>query len=301
MLKKTLLACSTLLLPIMASANTELTSWGTSTSVSTLDDCPSYCTGNSDRASDGAVNQTTSYSELSNAAGFGKASAAIDGDGYTPSLKVYAESNANTGTWASAWGIQQYTYTGTGSATLELNLNLHGNVTGDGQIKGEVAIIKGDELPWTSDMATLVYELVDYNDVLGFETLFLHETTGDLAVGSISVELNEGDTFFVRADLLSNGKRSGIADGYNTFTMSFDDTSELVAATQPEEPTEPENSLSYEERLNIVKTLWQVAYEDYYFSRKEKRIVRKAARLLELEKGDARMLKKEVKAEAWAN
>lgn len=291
-MKKTILTCSTLLFPMMASANVTLDGWGTSTSVTTMDDCPSYCTGNVDSDSDGGVNITSSSTELDNGVGNGKALATIDGSSYTPSLKVYAESQANTGTFASAWGIQQYTYTGTTPKTIELNLNLHGVVTGDGQLKGEVAVIKGDQIPWTNDMATLVYELVDYNDVLGFESLFLTSNSGDLALNTLTFEVNEGDTFYVRADLSSYGKRDGIADGYNTFTMSFEDDSNLVAASQPEEDN---GGLSYDDRLQIIKTLWEVAYEDQKFTRHEKRVVRKAARLLELNKGDARLLKLEVK------
>jgi hypothetical protein len=293
-LKKVILASAVALSSAMVSAEITLDGWGTSAAVFSFDDCPSYCTGNIDSNEEGGVDQASSSAELNNIAGTGKSLAQVNGSGYTPVLKAQLSSNANRGMYANAWGIQHYVYTGTEETTLQLNLNLHGSVSGDGKIKGAVAVIKGDELPWTDDMATLIYELVDYQDVLAHDSLFISSGIDQTDSVSLEVALSPGDSFFVRADLLTNGKREGSVDAFNTFTMSFDDASQLQAATQPEQ----EESLSYAARSLLIKTLWEVAYEDDNFTRRERRIVRRAAKLLGLNKGDARLLKLEVKAEA---
>ena len=296
MLKKVLLGSAIALSSAIVSAEITLDGWGTSASVFTFSECPSYCTGDLEIVEQGGVDLDSSIATLNNASGNGQALAEVNGSGYTPVLKALSSSNENKGVNANAWGIQQYTYTGTEETILELNLNLHGSVSGDGKIIGHVAVIKGDELPWTGDMATLIYEMVDYEDVLGHDSLFI--TSGDNQTTNtvIEITLNPGESFFVRADLLTNGRREGAADAYNTFTMSFDDDSQLQAANQPEQ----EDNLSYSARMQLIKTLWEVAYEDGNFTRRERRIVRRAAKLLELDKTDWKMLKQEVKAEAQA-
>ncbi len=239
MIKRTLLACFTTILPSIVSAAPILDDWGTSTSVSSADNCPSYCTGNFEFNENGGANQYSAYSELNNVAGSGKAFAQVNGAGYTPILKASVSSNDGTGMWASAWGIQHYTYTGSESMVLDLNLNLHGSVFGDGQIRGDVAVIKGDTLPWTSDMATLIYELVPSDDVLADESLFITGGYDQTVTSTISINLEAGDSFFVRADLKARGKRGGSADAFNTFTMNFSDNSLLQATGQAATGPEP--------------------------------------------------------------
>ncbi len=289
-----MLICATAFLPAMANAEVILNDWGTSTYVASFDDCPSYCTGNYEFNENGGFDQYSSSSELNNIAGTGMAFAEVNGAGYTPVLKAKASSNSGTGVYANAWGVQHYTYTGTETKTIELNLNLHGSVSGEGSIQGEIAVIKGNELPWTSDMATLIYELVPYEDVIANEFLFINSGSNQTNTGVLSITLEAGDSFFVRADLKTSGKRDGAADAYNTFTMNFSDDSELTATVKPAVEIDED----YEARLQIVKELWTVAYEDNKFSRREKRIIRKVARLLELNPGDSKQVKREVKQEA---
>lgn len=297
MLKKVIFASAVALSSAVVSAEITLDGWGTSASVFSMDNCPSYCSGELVVNEEGGVNLESSFATLTNTSGSGQALAEVNGSGFTPVLKAKAASNANTRVNANAWGIQHYTYTGSEETTLELNLNLHGSVSEEGRITGRVAVIKGDELPWTNDMATLIYELVPYENVLANDTLFISSGTNQVANTNLSIELNPGDSFFVRADLLTSGRDEGsAADAYNTFTMNFSDDSQLQAANQPEQ----EETLNYGARLQLIKTLWEVAYEDGNFTRRERRIVRRAAKLLELDKADWKMLKQEVKAEAQA-
>lgn len=296
MFKKTMLICTTALLANVANAEVILDDWGTSTYVASFDDCPSYCTGNYEFTEEGGFDQYSSSSELDNDAGAGKAFAEVNGAGYTPVLKAIASANAGTGIYANAWGVQHYKYTGTESTIIELTLNLHGSISGEGKIRGDIAVIKGNNLPWTSDMGTLIYEMVPYEDVLANDSLFINSGDNQTTTSVVSIALEAGDSFFVRADLKASGQRASTADAYNTFTMNFSDDSELTATAKPADSGNDQ----YETYLQIVKELWTVAYEDNKFTRREKRTVRRVAKLLNLNPGDARMLKREVKQEANA-
>lgn len=274
-------------------ADVELNNWGTATDIVSFSDCPSYCTGNIDSVSDGGIDLKQSSSQLNNAYGSAKAFAEINGSGFTPVLKAIAGAEAGTGIYAKAYGIQQYTYTGTESTTLELNLNLHGVISGEGRITGQVAVIKGDEIPWTGDMGTLVYELVPYENVLGFESLYIIPGTAENAQTSFLFDVQPGDTFFVRADLNTRGLRGGSADAFNTFTMNFSDDSNLIAASDPEPQPEPEPEPELTGEV-VVKYLWQEAYSDGRFSFFERFIIFHAARILGVSVDDIRALKQEV-------
>jgi len=278
-------------------ANVELNNWGTATDIVSFSDCPSYCTGNIDSVSDGGIGSKQSSSTLNNDYGSAKAFAEINGSGFTPVLKAIAGAQAGTGIYAKAYGIQQYTYTGSETTSLELNLNLHGVISGEGRISGQVAVIKGDEIPWTGDMATLVYELVPYENVLGYESLFIVPGTDENAQTSFVFDVEPGDTFFVRADLNTRGLRSGSADAYNTFTMNFTDDSQLIATSDPKPQPEPEPEPELTDEI-VVKYLWQAAYSDGRFSFFERLVVYHAARLLGLSMAEIKALKEEVIAES---
>lgn len=301
MFKQVLLAGAVAIAPLSVLAEVELNGWGTSVDVFSNSVCTdNTCSGTYQFAEDGGVNDKFASAELDNPFGNGRAIAKVDGAGFTPVLKAESNSYSGRGMNANAWGVQQYTYTGSVATTLTLALNLDGEVEGNGLISGAVAVIKGDEIPWTSDIATLVYEMVPYEDVLGYESVFIHASTASEVGTIIEFDVEPGDQFFVRADLKTRGRNGSSADAYNTFTMEFDDTTGLVAASDPE-PVQEEDDLSEEAKRALIKTLWEVAYEDGKFTRWERRIVRKAAKLLGLPKGEARTIKLEVKAEAQAN
>lgn len=287
----------TLVTPSTASADIEIIGVGTAVKTLTMDNCPSYCSGNIDSTEDGGTNILSSSTELSTDVGVAKGMATLDGENGTPVLKVMTESNANTGAFSTAWGIQQYTYTGSTTTTLDLQIVIEGMATGNAQITGNVAAIKADDLPWTGDMATLIYELVPYDTVLAHDTLWLTAGSGSLVGSSISLTLEPGDTFFLRADLSANGNRSDAADAFNesnSLTMYFSDNSQLQAATEPEK----ESELGYEDRKQLIKTLLKVAYEDFQFNRQEKIIIRKTAELLGVSQEDTTDLGIEVRLEA---
>lgn len=291
MIKKIILAGGIALLPVTSFADVELTSWGTSASVITFSECPSYCTGTIYTDEVGGINQTTANLSYTNESGSTEALAEINGAGYTPVLKARSISVEGRGVNANAYGIQQYTYTGNTPTTLELDLNLHGVVIGNGRITGHVAVIKGEDIPWTGDMGTLVYELVQSEDVLAYDSVYLTEGADENATTTLSIELEAGDTFFVRADLLTRGRQGGSADAFNTFTMEFSDDSQLVAASNPEPQPEPEPELTKEV---VIHYLWTAAYDDQRFNFFERFIIHSAAKMLGMSRADSNLLKNAV-------
>ncbi|WP_283788094.1 hypothetical protein QNI23_003065 [Bermanella sp. WJH001] len=295
MIKHALLASAAILLPAISYADVELTNWGTSASAVTFSDCPSYCTGEINITEDGAINQTSATITYSDMSGSADVLAQINGSDYTPVLKARSISEDGRGVNANAYGIQQYTYTGSVPTTIDLFINLHGVVLGEGQVTGRVAVIKGDDIPWTGDMGTLVYELVSPDDVLAYDSIFVTENSGENASMVISFDVEVGDTFFVRADLLTRGRRGGSADAYNTFTMEFDDATQLIASSNPEPQPEPTPELTNEV---VVKYLWSAAYNDQRFNFFERFVIYSAAKILGMSHADISRIKNEVKAEA---
>lgn len=296
-IKKILLASSIILISATSFAEVELTNWGTSASVITFSDCPSYCTGTIYTDSVGGIEETSATISYANESGSTDALAEINGSGYTPVLKARSNSAEGRGVNANAYGIQQYTYTGTVPTTIDLDLNLHGIVTGNGQIKGQVAVIKGNEIPWTGDMATLVYELVESEDVLAYDYLYITEGADENASTTISFNLEVGDTFFVRADLLTRGRNGGEADAFNTFTMNFSDASQLQAASNPDPEPQPEPKPELTKE-SVIKFLWTAAYDDQRFNFFERFIIHSSAKILGMNRTESNVLKNEVKEEA---
>ncbi|MFY0699667.1 MAG: hypothetical protein JXR04_02530 [Bermanella sp.] len=294
MIKHILLSSTFILSSAISYADVELTNWGTSASVVTYSDCPSYCTGTINTESDGAIEQNSTSITYADQSGSADVLAEINGLAFTPILKARSTSEQGRGASANAYGIQQYTYTGTEPTTIDLNIDLHGVVVGEGQVTGKVAVIKGSDIPWTGDMATLVYELVPYEDVLAYDSIYVSENTGEYASMVISFDLEVGDTFFVRADLLTRSRRGGSADAYNTFTMSFDDASQLVAASNPEPQPEPAPELTNEV---VVKYLWSAAYDDQRFNFFERFVIYNTAKILGMSRDEIIRIKHEVKDE----
>ena len=295
MIKHVILAVAAILLPAISYADVELTNVGTSASVATFSNCPSYCTGEINTVEDGAINQTKSELTYSDMSGSADVLAQINGSDYTPVLKARSVSSDGRGVNANAYGIQQYTYTGTEPTTIDLFVDLHGVISGEGQVTGRVAVIKGDDIPWTGDMPTLVYELVPYEDVLAYDSIFVTENSGENNSMTISFDLEAGDKFFVRADLLTRGRRGGSADAFNTFTMEFDDASQLIASSNPDPQPEPTPELTNEV---VVKYLWSAAYSDQRFNLFERFVIYSAAKILGMPHTEITRIKNEVKSEA---
>ncbi|WDE12953.1 PEP-CTERM sorting domain-containing protein [Thalassomonas haliotis] len=204
----------------------------------TASNCPSYCTtangGDMLNANDGGLSSDNAYAtEVSY--GYSQAYAALDGASYLPTLKVQASSEYQKGSNAEAYAMQRYTYTGTEATTIDLDLNLHGsvgdNVNGgynSNNLRADVAIFIGDSLEWSTDLATLYYELA-YDMEKDKTSLYINEGNDVNQLGSLSFDLEPGENFFVVASMKAKS-RNGYADAWNTLSLNFEDDSELVAA-----------------------------------------------------------------------
>ncbi|WDE04292.1 PEP-CTERM sorting domain-containing protein [Thalassomonas viridans] len=206
---------------------------------STASNCPSYCStsdgGDILRASDGGQSSNSAYaSEVSY--GYAEAYAALDGSSYLPTLKVQASSGNRKGGDAEAFAMQRYTYTGNEATTIDLDFNLHGSVADNANggynsnsLRADVAIFIGDSLAWSTDLATLYYELA-YDMEKDKSSLFINSGTDVNQPGSLSFDLEPGENFFVVASIKAKS-RNGEADAWNTLSLSFADDTGLVAAS----------------------------------------------------------------------
>ena len=299
-IRKTLLTSAALLLSfsVLAEDDIELDSWGVRAAVATLD-CPNGCTVYN-RLQDGGINEDTASIAHSTNEGTGEAYADLSGSGFTPVLKAKSSSTGTDNrSSAGAVGIQKYTYVGTEPKTFTFDLHLHGVVTGtpgDAGIRADVAVIRGD-IVWNSDMATLVYELVPYSDVLAYQSLYIRAGLEENTSTTVSFEVQPGEEFFVRADLVASSDDGASADAFNTFTITIDDPAGLIAESNPEPQPEPqpEPELTHED---VVKYLWEYAYEDGTFKRYERFAIFHISKFLGLSLADIRRLKEEVIAEA---
>ena len=69
---------------------------------------------------------------------------------------------------------------------------------------------------------------------MGTTELFLPANVGETTVtGSIPIDLEPGDKFYVWAGLLGSGVRDGLVDADNTFTATFSDATNIVPVPEP--------------------------------------------------------------------
>lgn len=242
-----------LLLSASSIANaTIIDGYGTYASTGTSGDCPSYCTSPfAFGEADGGELSTSAYSE-ENTYGSARAEAILGGVDSTSVLRVQAGSAAGQGASATAYAVQGYNYTGTGTTTYELDLNLHGSVTNsdngysNNNLSLSFAILKGDDLEWYPDFATQVYEFGFGLEEVATEYLYIGNGLDINEGATVSFDVAEGESFYV---LTSMGaiSRNGEADGWNTFTMSFDDATglEAVASAAPVDPVEVPEASSF--------------------------------------------------------
>ncbi len=214
--------------------------YGAYASSSTASNCPSYCTtaGGGDFQYDnagGEFNTTASSQETSYANA--RASADLATVGYLPELRVETFAGENRGGFAEAFAIQGFTYDGIDPFSFTLNYNLHGSVSANptgslsnNQLRADVAILIGSDLEYYADFGTLVYEIAFGLENVGTDSLFITSGSDVNTSGSMTFDLNPGDDFYI---VTSMGARSvdGFADGWGTFTMTFDDDTGLTAAT----------------------------------------------------------------------
>jgi hypothetical protein len=230
--------------------------YGTHVGVVTAGNCPSFCTGNQFAfAEDGTAGATAAAaSESTYATGRGSAELSPAG-GYLPVLKAYGSAALGKATGVSSFASQMFTYLGD-AATIELTVNLSGTTGDNGggysfnNINADVAIVRGDTLPWYPSFATLIYEIVPSEDRLALGGL---DIGGPLST-TLTFELVPGDSFFVVSQLNVNSN-NGFADAEHTLRMAFDANSaaDMVAATAPV----PEPATAWMAALGLLALGWR--------------------------------------------
>ena len=226
----------------VASPSSALTEWGTGAFTWTMD-CPSFCTNFSASPGGMYLNQdlATAFHSDSRGHATGEASLPISGIA-VPQVRADAVSTGGLGSAeADVFAVEGYTYTGPGSQSFTLNIQLSGNVSdptpGDLEtyLRAQVYVFEEagfDFLAASGDPENAIIEgatAIDFSDI----TMYTSGTTP----GQVNFTLTSGQSVYVFARLHAIVERdAGIADGYNTLTMSFEDPTGLVAASPIPEP-----------------------------------------------------------------
>ena len=229
-------------LSFVASPSSALTEWGTGAYTWTMD-CPSFCTNYSASPGGMYLNQdlATAFHSDSRGHAIGEASFPINGVP-VPQVRAAAFSIAGLDSAeADVFGVEGYTYTGPGSQSFTLNIQLTGTVSdptpGDLETYLRAQVYVFDEagfdfLAASGDPENAIIEGATAIDSFDF-TAYTSGTTP----GSVSFTLSSGQSVYVFARLHAIVERDGgVADGYNTLTTSFEDSTGLMAASPIPEP-----------------------------------------------------------------
>ncbi len=213
--------------------------WGAKASAVTGYHCRNGCSADEHDM----IDWTTSGGEFSsyatteeNTHGESKALVDLSGEDYLPILKVMASASLEgVATAATAFASQGFDYLGDESTSFTLNLNLHGSVGGNSMhtsISADIGVLIGSSMPFYADwnFDTTYYEA----GIMGVGTSYLNISSGNDVneQGTISFDLNPGDSFFVISEMSARAT-SGYADAWNTLTMNFTDSTGLQAVTAP--------------------------------------------------------------------
>ena len=223
-----------------------MTGYGAYAGTSTASNCPSYCTS----SNGGEFAYDSAGGELIDSAyateityGNTQAYAALNGSSYLPTLKVQTSADYRKGSGAHAYAMQSYSYTGSDATTIDLDLNLHGSV-GDNSgnqyasntLRADIAVFIGDSLEWSTDLATLYYEIA-YGMEKDMTSLFINDGNDVNEGGNLSFDLEPGQHFFIVASMEANSK-NGFVDAWNTLSLNFEDDTGLVAASAGNVPVD---------------------------------------------------------------
>lgn len=192
--------------------------------------CPSYCSGDHEGNTQYGTDTVTS---TQNTYGNALAIANLSGSDFLPDLKVYSEIGSNQKATSVARALQGYNYTGDVATSFTLDLNLHGFVSDDATLLASVAIIKGSEVNFGWHIPTAYSEEIDQSQQGGTAGLQIESQSGDEKKeenksGSITFDLDVGESFFILTQIAAVSE-GGVADGLNTLTMNFEDSTGLQA------------------------------------------------------------------------
>ncbi len=178
----------------------------------------------------GGDNIDYSYNEANSQ---NKALVSLSGDDLLPTIKVMSASSGYS--YAEALAVQKYTFLGDDTNDYTLNFNLHGSVNSSAYspLRADIGVVIADEAWFYSQygFATNFFEGAGLGgDIVGYEALFLGNGDDQNTSKSISFSINPGQSFFVYASMESRAK-NGYVDAWNTLTMNFDDSTNLLAGS----------------------------------------------------------------------
>ncbi|REL28488.1 hypothetical protein DXX93_19230 [Thalassotalea euphylliae] len=213
--------------------------WGVQANAGSASNCSAgSCTsangGRFAGENDGGEHQTTATLEH-DLYGYGRAYADLSGSGYLPTLKVFASSEFGSRGTANAFGVQRFTYEGADNHTIDLDYNLHGSITEFSsrnylQLRADVGVLIGDSLEWYPDFASLYFEFGGDLEPGGNDSEFISSGADVNMPGRLSFDIDNGQSFYVITSVSARAY-GGEADGWNTLSLSFLDTSGLTAAS----------------------------------------------------------------------
>ncbi len=222
--------------------------WGTLATISTSP-CPDICSPDdifllgslTVDPVDGGENQgsATVSTGVLPAAGSAFASAMVDGSLAVPILKTGAASSAGQWIAGQALGIQGYQFTGQSADTLTLSYSLSGTIANpdNDTATGLVAIVSlfaVDALTFptldTTNPLALMGSLIAQGILAEDSDAYEITTTGNVSVpGSVSINLNPGDQFYVMMALMAGaGGTNASALSLNTLSASFEPGAEAL-------------------------------------------------------------------------
>jgi hypothetical protein len=234
--------------------------WGAATTGSTASYCPvnGLCSteffGDFAYASDGGQAQTGAGS-VEDTHALSRARADLSGTTNTPELKAQVLSEldnrlagSGTGAFANAVGIQGYTYEDLdpgdnntdGSDTIVLDLvldvlSISDGADGRAYASAQIAVIFTSELDFSTDFATVVFEIAPSGSVrASSDKQLMVDSASSSSTLSLAFDVFDGEDFLVWAGLEAKAWRGGEADLFGTLSMSFDDPTGLSAAGLPD-------------------------------------------------------------------
>ena len=220
--------------------------FGAHVGISSVSPCPSFCGGPGavfDFAFDGGENQSFASANLDSPTnGSGRGEADLNGGQLLPTLRAEATQNPDARVSAESTGYRGYDYVGSGE-TLQLDITLSGESAPNGPdlsdslVRATIAVIRGPDLPFSTDAGTLLGEIVPLDPSLTLidsVTLDIPQNVGPTSIAAtIDLPLSSGDRFFVWANLRARGTRAGTADAHDTLTMALSSTANVVAVPEP--------------------------------------------------------------------
>jgi hypothetical protein len=219
----------------------QLNEWRTQTQVSVGGNGPPL-----QFAFDGGLNEASSFATLVTSGATPQASAALNANGFVPTLRVKADASP-TRSQAVAWGVQGYTNTSGGPLNTGLILNLSATISGSNDLEGRIYLFEDENFEFSIDPGTILFEsssqlwpgFESFANNLGPEGFDVSFKNYDGTVNEMrqfDFVVPAGDSFYVWARLVGTADNVGVVNAFSTLTASFTNTNGLVptASAVPE-------------------------------------------------------------------